>query len=190
MIEVKNLTKVFKEKSKVKCVALNNISFTLPDRGMVFITGKSGSGKSTLLNLMAEFDDPTSGKIIVDGNDITKLNRHQLNKYHGTYLGFVFQDYHLIEELNVYQNISLSLDFARNEDNGIIKETLKLVDLEGYEKRHPSELSGGQCQRVAIARAIVKNPRMILGDEPTGNLDNITTPQDLKLLKKFLKLDL
>lgn len=187
MIEVRNLTKVFKEKSKVKCVALNNISFTLPDRGMIFITGKSGSGKSTLLNLMAGFDEATSGEILVDGNNIASLNHHQLNKYHGTYLGFVFQDYHLIEELNVYQNIALSLDFARNKDNGIIKETLKLVDLEGYEKRHPSELSGGQCQRVAIARSIVKNPRMILGDEPTGNLDNVTTPQVLKLLKKVSK---
>ncbi len=187
MIEIKNLTKIFKEKKKIKCVALNDISFTLPDHGMVFITGKSGSGKSTLLNMIARFDDATSGEIIVDGNNISSLKTKDLNKYHGTYLGFIFQDYHLIDELTVYQNIALSLDLIGKNDDGIISETLKLVDLEGYENRYPNELSGGECQRVAIARAIVKNPKMILGDEPTGNLDNVTTPQVLNLLKEIAK---
>lgn len=187
MIEIKNLTKVFKEKKKIKCVALNNISFTLPDKGMVFITGKSGSGKSTLLNMIARFDDVTNGEIIIDGNNITKLKIKELNKYHGTYLGFVFQDYHLIEELTVYQNIALSLDIIGKNDNGIISETLKQVGLEGYENRYPNELSGGERQRVAIARTIVKNPNIILGDEPTGNLDNVTTPQVLNILKEISK---
>lgn len=183
MIKITNVTKIYKSKKKGKHKALNNISFELPSKGIVFILGKSGSGKSTFLNLLGGLDSITEGKIIVDGNDISSLRESEFANYRNTHIGFIFQDYHLIDELNVYENIVLSLNLRREDDNGIVLSALEKVGLKGYENRFPDELSGGERQRVAIARAIVKKPRIILADEPTGNLDNNTGTQIIKLLK-------
>lgn len=187
MIEIKNITKVYKSKKKSNHKALDCINLTLPNNGLVFVIGKSGSGKSTLLNLLGGLDSITNGSIIVDGNDITKFNERDLSNYRNNHIGFIFQDYHLLDELTVYENIVLSLNLNRIEDKGKVLESLSKVGLEGYENRYPSELSGGERQRVAIARAIVKNPYVILADEPTGNLDNETGTQIVSLLKELSK---
>jgi len=187
MIKITGLHKVYKSKKRMTCHALNNINLTLPDTGLVFILGKSGSGKSTLLNLIGGLDSISSGNIVVDGNNLSKFKEGDFCNYRNTHLGFIFQDYHLIDELTVYENIVLSLDLRRVEDQGKVKAALKKVDLEGYESRYPSELSGGERQRVAIARAIVKSPRVILADEPTGNLDTQTSTAIVSLLKKLSK---
>lgn len=187
MISINNLNKTYSSKKKTRCVALNNINLKIQDQGLVFILGKSGSGKSTLLNLIGGLDNITSGNIIVDGNDISKFKEKDFCFYRNNHIGFIFQDYHLIEELTVYENIALSLNLIKEEDNGEIYEALKKVDLIGYEKRFPSELSGGERQRVAIARAIVKRPSIILADEPTGNLDTTTASSIIALLKDLSK---
>lgn len=187
MINIRNLSKEYVSNNKTSHLALNDVSFTLPSRGMIFIIGKSGSGKSTLLNILGGLDSPTAGQIIVDGNDYDNFKEKDFDNYRNTYLGFVFQDFHLIEGLTVQQNITLALDLQGKKNKKAVKEVLKQVDLEGYEKRYPDELSGGQQQRVAIARAIVKKPRLVLADEPTGNLDSKTSKQVLDVLKQLSK---
>lgn len=186
MIIVNNLTKVYKSKEikKHHNLVLKNLSFTLPDTGFVFIVGKSGSGKSTLLNMIGGLDDYTSGEIIVDGNNFSNFNAKDFMKYRSSYLGFVFQQYNLIDEMTVRQNIELTLDISGVEGD-VVSTALEQVEMLGYEDRYPYELSGGQRQRVAIARALAKNPKLILGDEPTGNLDSKTTTLVMDLLKKI-----
>ena len=184
MIVVKNLTKVYKTRGR-EVYALNNVSFTLPDSGMVFIVGKSGSGKSTLLNMISGLDNFTSGQIISGGNPLDGMNAKMREKYLSSYIGYVFQDYRLIEDFTVLQNVALAADISDSKRSP--EELIRLVGLEGYEKRLPKELSGGQKQRVAIARALVKNPKVILADEPTGNLDQATTKEVLDLLKAISK---
>ena len=187
MIKITSLSKVYKSKRRKKCRALDNINLTLPDTGLVFVLGKSGSGKSTLLNLIGGLDSITSGEIKVDGNDLSTFSEKDFCNYRNTHIGFVFQDYHLIDELTVYENIVLSLNLRKIEDDGKVKSALEKVHLAGYEDRYPSELSGGEQQRVAIARALVKNPRIILADEPTGNLDTLTARSITDLLKSLAK---
>ena len=187
MIQISNLTKVYKSKKKNNHKALDNINLTLPNSGLVFIIGKSGSGKSTLLNLLGGLDNTTSGNVVVDGNDITNFNENELSNYRNNHIGFIFQDYHLLDELTVYKNIVLSLNLNKINDNGLVLKALEKVGLSGYENRYPTELSGGERQRVAIARAIVKKPFVILADEPTGNLDNETGTQIVDLLKELSK---
>ncbi len=185
MIKISSLYKVYRSKKLKKCYALNGIDLTLPDAGLVFVLGKSGSGKSTLLNLIGGLDKITSGTIEVDGNDISRLNERKMCNYRNSHVGFIFQDYHLIEELTVYDNILLSLNLRRMKDYGDVSQALARVGLAGYEHRYPSELSGGERQRVAIARAIVKEPRIILADEPTGNLDPQTATSIIALLRNL-----
>lgn len=187
MIQVTNLTKVYKSKNKNMCIALDNISFTLPSKGLVFIIGKSGSGKSTLLNMIGGLDSVTDGKINVFGNDIHKYNENKLYSYRSNMVGFIFQDFHLLDDLTVEENIALSLKLEKEEIGDKINKVLKEVDLDGYNNRYPYELSGGQKQRVAIARALVKNPEVILADEPTGNLDSNTTKQIIEIIKRISK---
>lgn len=185
---IKNLTKIYNIKNDIKVNAINNISLELPDKGIVFIVGKSGSGKSTLLNLIGGLDKPTSGNIIIDESSIFDLNDNELSKFRRQKIGFIFQDFNLIETLNIKENIALSLDL-----NGIkytdkdIESSLESVELNGYSNRIPNTLSGGQRQRVAIARAIIKKPKVILADEPTGALDNETSKQVFNLLKNLSK---
>lgn len=185
MIVLKNVTKRYKIKHKSDCVAVNNVSLTLPDKGMVFIIGKSGSGKSTLLNLLGGLDRCSSGEIVVDGNVLSKLSNRSLTKYRSSYVGFIFQDYHVLDNFTVKENVELALDIASDEDEERVNKVLNQVDLSMYADRYPSELSGGQKQRIAIARAMVKDSKIILCDEPTGNLDNKTSSQILGILKKI-----
>ena len=187
MIVISQLNKIYKSKKRKKCHALKDINLILPDNGLVFVLGKSGSGKSTLLNLIGGLDNITKGKITVDGNDLSKFGERKFCNYRNTHIGFIFQDYHLIDELTVYENIALSLNLRRMKDKEAVSKALEKVDLAGYEDRYPSELSGGEQQRVAIARAIVKKPRIILADEPTGNLDTNTATAIVTLLKELSK---
>lgn len=187
MIKLINLNKIYKSKRRDQHHALKDVTLTLPNTGFIFILGKSGSGKSTLLNLIGGLDSITSGNIIVDGNNLSEVGEPILNNYRNTHIGFIFQDYHLIDELTIYENIVLSLNLKRIEDNGEVLEALEKVGLKGYENRFPSELSGGERQRVAIARAIVKKPRIILADEPTGNLDHKTSTMITEILKELSK---
>ena len=187
MIKITALNKFYKSKRRSICHALKNINLTLPDAGLVFVLGKSGSGKSTLLNLIGGLDNISSGSIEVDGNDLANFKEKDFCNYRNTHIGFIFQDYHLIDELTVYENIVLSLNLRRIEDKDLVSAALAKVDLAGYENRYPTELSGGEQQRVAIARAIVKNPRIILADEPTGNLDTHTSTAIITLLKELAK---
>ena len=186
MILIKDLTKKYRSKNRRICTALNKINLALPDTGMIFIIGKSGSGKSTLLNMIGGLDSFDSGAIIADGNDLSRFRPSDCYKYRASYASFIFQDYHLIEELTVKENVKLALELE-GEDKKDIGSALAAVDLAGYEERFPDELSGGQKQRVAIARALIKSPRVILCDEPTGNLDKNTSAQILDLLKSISK---
>ena len=185
MIELVNLCKTYKTKNRKKTHALKNISLVFPDNGLIFITGKSGSGKSTLLNLIGGLDDITSGDVIINGNNLSKFKVDDFANYRSTYVGFIFQDYHILDEFTVKENIELSSDIANKSCD--VEKWLKFVDLDGYEERYPTELSGGQQQRVAIARALAKDSKIILADEPTGNLDVKTTKQILDILKEISK---
>ena len=186
MIEFKNISKTYKINAKNKVLALNNVSFQLPNRGMVFILGTSGSGKSTLLNLLGMLDKPNSGEIIIDGKLVHKFKQKEIDYYRNTYVGFVFQEYNLLENFNVNKNIEIALDLQKKKKNqSKVAEVLNKIGLTGLGKRKIKELSGGQKQRVAIGRAIIKNPNMILADEPTGNLDSENSEQIFNLLKQI-----
>ena len=187
MITTSNLTKVYKSKKEDSCVAINDISFTLPDKGMVFIIGKSGSGKTTLLSLLGGLDNITSGNVIVDGCDFSEFSVQDYDYYRNDKVGFIFQDFCLIDEFTIFENVSITLKNLRIYDDELVYKTLESVGLKGYEERYPKELSGGEQQRVAIARAIIKDPKVILADEPTGNLDKNTSNQILDILKDYSK---
>ncbi len=190
MLEIKNLTKVYKTSKKEKCIAVNDVSLQFPSTGMIFVTGKSGSGKSTLLNMIGTLDNITSGEIIVDGVSFKKFKEKEFQEYRSSYLGFVFQDFLLLDEFTVYENISLALKLSGSEEEEYLKEIVKKVELEDKLDKFPNELSGGQRQRVAIARSLVKKPKMLLCDEPTGNLDYKTSKQILDILKEESKTKL
>lgn len=187
MIIVKNLTKVYKSKKAKICVALNNVSFSLPSKGLVFVVGKSGSGKSTMLNLLGGLDSLTSGEINVFGNQLNEYSESEFYSFRSNIVGFVFQDFHLLDDLTVADNVRLSLKLMAEDDDERVEKALESVELLEYKDRYPRELSGGQQQRVAIARALVKNPDVIFADEPTGNLDSNTTEQIIKLIKEISK---
>lgn len=186
MLEIKNLTKVYKNKVGTDVLALDDISLSFPETGMVFLLGKSGSGKSTLLNVCGGLDNPTKGEIIVKGRSSKDFNQADFDSYRNTFVGFIFQEYNILNEFSVYDNIALAIELQdKTPDKNTIEELLKKVDLEGYGKRKPNTLSGGQKQRIAIARALVKNPEIIMADEPTGALDSNTGRQVLETLKKL-----
>lgn len=183
MICVDNLSKVYKSKFKDSCTALDGVSFTLPESGFIFIVGKSGSGKTTLLSLLGGLDEISEGDIVVNEQSIKNFSHKDFVDYRNSTIGFIFQDFHLLDELTIEENIRLSLTLQNLEDDNLIQKALCDVGLDGYAKRYPKELSGGEKQRVAIARALIKNPQILLADEPTGNLDSKTTAQILSLLK-------
>ncbi len=186
-MQVKNLVKNYKLKSGV-VEALRNISFDLADSGMVFVLGKSGSGKSTLLNVLSGMDSFDEGDIIFHGKSLKGYTAKEYDDHRSNHCGFVFQEYNLIPELNVEDNIGLALDIGGDkEGRNKIGKVLKLVGLEGYEKRKVTELSGGQKQRIAIARAIIKEPEIIFADEPSGALDSETGGEIFGILKELSK---
>lgn len=186
MFEVRNLKKTYYPKKGVPVEALKGISLQFEDRGLVFILGKSGSGKSTLLHLMGCLDRATDGEILLNGVSSKDFTDEDFDNFRGDYLGFVFQDYNLLPDFNVEENIALGQELiGKKADN--TKEMLELVGLADMAKRKPAELSGGQKQRVAIARALAKDPKIIFADEPTGALDEETGKSILSLLKTLSK---
>lgn len=177
MLEVKNLTKKFQSGDSI-VTAVSNISFGVPDGQFASIVGRSGSGKSTLLSLLGALDKPTSGSIMVGDQNIAIMGDRQLVAYRGRSIGFVFQNYNLVPSLTALENVMLPMEFAKAPKSERIERATKLlqeVGLKGDQlQRKPGRLSGGQQQRVAIARALANKPKLILADEPTGNLDTAT----------------
>lgn len=188
MLELKNLKKVYVTKGNVEVRALDDVSIKFPETGMIFLLGKSGSGKSTLLNVTGGLDKPDEGEIIVKGRSSKDFTSADFDSYRNTFIGFIFQEYNVLGEFTVEDNIGLALELqGKSKDKKAIAELLAQVDLEGLGKRKPSTLSGGQKQRVAIARALIKNPEIIMADEPTGSLDSNTGKQVFDTLKKLSK---
>jgi len=184
MVEMKNVSMVY-ESSGTE--ALDNVSFSIKEGEFVFLVGPSGSGKTTLMKLITGEIRAKSGKIIVNDFDMRKIKRRKLPKVRRT-LGVIFQDYRLIENMNVYDNVAFAMRVVgarRREIRERVPYVLDLVGLAGREKRMPNELSGGEQQRVAIARALVNNPRMIVADEPTGNLDPVRSLELMLLFEKI-----
>ena len=175
MLEVKHLFKEYKTKKGVTTKALDDVSLVFPEKGMVFILGKSGSGKSTLLNVCGGLDRADSGEIIIKGKSSKDFSGQDFDSYRNTYVGFVFQEYNILDEFSVEENIALALELQnKKRDRAVIDKILDDVDLAQFASRKPNTLSGGQKQRVAIARALVKEPEIIMADEPTGALDSKT----------------
>ncbi len=186
MLETKELVKIYKPKKGVPVTALDKVSLKFPDKGMVFLLGKSGSGKSTLLNVLGGLDSYDGGEIIIKGVSSKNFKQQHFDSYRNTYVGFIFQEYNVLDEFSVGANIALAIELQnRKASDGEINDILKQVDLEGFGNRKPNELSGGQKQRVAIARALVKKPQIIMADEPTGALDSNTGRQVFDTLKKL-----
>ena len=158
--------------------------FTVNEQEFVAIVGKSGSGKSTLLHMLGGLDTPTEGSVCIDGRNLAGMNKEQLTVFRRRKVGFVFQNYNLVQDLNVYENIVLPIELdGRPVDKRFMEEMLDLLKLQEKKEALPSNLSGGQQQRVAIARALASKPRILLADEPTGNLDSASGHDVLGLLK-------
>jgi len=188
MIQVKNLSKTYYPKKGAPVTALRNVSVSFAESGMVFILGKSGSGKSTFLNLLGGLDKMDFGEIVIKGKSSNDFTQSDFDSYRNTFIGFIFQEYNILNEFSVGKNISLALELqGKRHDEKAVSEIMDAVDLGGYQKRRPNELSGGQKQRVAIARALIKNPDIIMADEPTGALDSNTGRQVFETLKKLSK---
>lgn len=183
VVQTKNLTKTY-AMGEMQVQALDGVDFSVSAGEFVAIIGKSGSGKSTLLHMLDGLDVPTSGSVIVDGNDLTMLDRTQLALFRRRRVGFIFQQYNLIPDLNVWDNIifPLALDGVAI-DTEFINELLTALHIADKRDRMPSQLSGGEQQRVAIARALAMRPALILADEPTGNLDTTTSHEVMGLIR-------
>ena len=172
ILEVQNLCKTY-GKGEAEVRALDHVSFSVGKGEFIAIVGESGSGKSTLLNVVGALDNPTSGKVLIDGKDIFSMPEKKLTVFRRQNIGFIFQSFNLIPELNVEQNITfpLLLDYQK-PDQKYVEELLEILGLKERRKHLPSQLSGGQQQRVAIGRALAGRPAIIMADEPTGNLDS------------------
>ena len=189
MISVKNISKKFGRGTNLLS-ALDDVSFNVEDGEFVVILGQSGSGKSTILNLIGCIDSPTSGTILVDGVDVTKMSAKQLCEYRNKNIGFVFQSFYIEPAYSVTDNILLPLTIAgakRQIKDAKAKELLEKLNLTDKANAKTSTLSGGQKQRVAIARALVNDPKIILADEPTGNLDSASGAEVIEILKEICK---
>jgi len=188
MLRAKNLVKAYASKKRDTVVAVDDISLDFDEKGFVFICGKSGSGKSTLLNILSGMDAADSGSLEIAGRDSSTFKMSDFDNYRNNYVGYIFQDYGIIEQLNVKENIKLSLELKGEKVSDEQVETvLKQVGLEQFVDRKMHEMSGGQKQRIAIARALIKKPKILFADEPTGNLDNETTKQVLDLFRELSK---
>ena len=188
VLEVKNIEKYYGNKSNLT-KAIDGISFNIEEGEFVGIMGASGSGKTTLLNCISTIDRVTAGKIIINNQDITKLKVNKLNKFRREELGFIFQDFNLLDTLTAYENIALALTIQKVNPHEIdkrVKEVAEKLDITGILNKYPYQISGGQKQRVASSRAIITNPKIILADEPTGALDSKSARQ---LLESFDNLN-
>ena len=187
MVEMKDVRMVYKN---TNAVALDGVSFTISDGEFVFLVGPSGSGKTTVIKLLTGEERITDGELNVNGFDLKKIRLRRLPRLRRT-LGVIFQDFRLIDKMTVYENVAFAMRVVgarKGEIRKRVPQVLELVGLAGYEKRRPEELSGGEQQRVAIARALVNNPRMIIADEPTGNLDPVRSLDLMLLLEKINEL--
>ena len=191
MIELKGINKIYRT-DEIETQALENVNLTVEKGEFLSIMGPSGGGKSTLLNIMGLLDSPTSGTITINGTTTDGMGDKELAAFRNKTLGFVFQSFHLINSLNVLDNVELPLLYRKmsaSERTALAKQVLERVGLSHRMRHMPTQLSGGQCQRVAIARAIVGNPEIILADEPTGNLDSKMGAEVMDLLHKLNKED-
>ncbi len=186
MYEIRELSKIY-NLGKIRVTALNAVSFVVPDAVMMSIMGRSGSGKSTLLRQMGLIDYPTSGSIIFDSKNVTKLSEGERAKLRLGYLGYVFQEYALLGELTTLQNVYLPGMMLNGvvDYKGRARELLELVGLGHRVAHYPKELSGGEQQRVAIARALINNPRVLLADEPCANLDTVSSKMVMETLVRL-----
>ena len=184
-IEFKNVSKIYGEKES-KVIALNETSFAIDKGELVVILGPSGAGKTTALNILGGMDKVTSGEVIIDGKDITKYRNKELIKYRRNDIGFVFQFYNLVQNLTAKENVELATEICKKHLSPV--ETLKAVGLDHRLNNFPSQLSGGEQQRVAIARAIVNGPKLLICDEPTGNLDEVTSMEIMAVLEEISKM--
>ncbi len=191
MITLQNINKIYRT-DEIETQALENVNIQIEKGEFVSIMGPSGCGKSTLLNIIGLLDAPTSGSVTIDGTNVDGMKDSQLAAFRNSKLGFVFQSFHLIDSLNVIDNVMLPLQYRKmsgSEREKLAKQVLERVGLSHRMRHRPSQLSGGQCQRVAIARAIVGNPEIILADEPTGNLDSKMGQEVMELLHQLNKED-
>lgn len=189
MIKTVALEKIFRTE-EVETLALNKVSIEVKEGEFVAIMGPSGCGKSTLLNILGLLDNPTSGEYYLNGIEVSRYTEAQRTKLRKGIIGFVFQSFNLIDELNVYENIELSLLYmgvSATERKKKVQEAMERMAIVHREKHFPQQLSGGQQQRVAIARAVVANPKLILADEPTGNLDSKNGQEVMNLLSELNK---
>ena len=188
ILEVKDVEKYYGSKGNIT-KALNDISFTVDQGEFVGIMGASGSGKTTLLNCISTIDRVTCGNILVDGQDVTRLKGNYLNQFRREQLGFIFQDFNLLDTMTAYENIALALSIRKvpaKEIEKRVQEIATQLDIEDVLKKYPYQMSGGQKQRVASARAVIGNPKLVLADEPTGALDSKASRM---LLKSFTYLN-
>jgi len=185
LLEIKQICKTYGS-GEAAVQALKNVTFSVPKGEYVAIVGESGSGKSTLLNMIGALDTPTSGRVLIDGNDTFSMKEKQLTVFRRRNIGFIFQSFNLIPELNVEQNITfpLLLDYQK-PDEKYVEELLGILGLKERRKHLPGQLSGGQQQRVAIGRALAARPAIIMADEPTGNLDSRNSQEVITLLKSM-----
>lgn len=188
VMELKDLTKVY-HKGDSRVVALNGVTMNVEQGELLAIVGPSGSGKTTLLNIIGCLDKPDSGKVIYEGKDLGSATEKELSAYRKDRISFIFQSYNLIPVLTVAENVELPLVIEKKHDKTAMRakalEMLAAVGLEGKENRFPRELSGGQEQRVAIARALIKEPTVVLADEPTANLDSHTAEETINLMHRI-----
>lgn len=188
ILQVKNISKVY-QMDGVSISALQDISLEIKKGEFVALVGPSGSGKSTLMHLIGALDTPTSGKILIDGKDISNLSETELAQIRNQKIGFVFQQFNLLPRISAVHNVEIPLIYAGMSDNQKRREKsmaiLKKLGLGDRLENHPNQLSGGQQQRVAIARALINNPSIILADEPTGNIDSKTGTQIMQIFKKL-----
>ena len=191
IIELQRINKIYRT-DEIETVALENVNLSIDKGEFVSVMGPSGCGKSTLLNIVGLLDEPSSGTVYIDGTKIEKMSDSRLAQFRNSKLGFVFQSFHLINSLNVLDNVELPLFYrsmSNSERRRRAMEVLERVGLRHRMHHKPSQLSGGQCQRVAIARAIIGNPEIILADEPTGNLDSKMGAEVMGLLHSLNRED-
>lgn len=187
IVETKNLKKYYQTGSNT-VKALDGVDFCVKDQEFVAIIGKSGSGKSTLLHMLGGLDSPTEGEVLIEGKSLEGLKKEQLAIFRRRNVGFIFQNYNLVPDLNVYENVILPVELdGRKVDTAYVNEIIDVLGISEKKEAFPGTLSGGQQQRVAIARALAAKPAIILADEPTGNLDSVTSHEVLGLLKMAAK---